>query len=85
MASDDNGFGYIDILNGLGKQRIWLKNGGGLVRMNIPATNLEEATNDPRIECLPISMSDALLAENTILETCQKIQTPANYNVQGPL
>ena len=60
-----------------------MKNGGGLVRMKIPATNVEEATNVPRIECLPISMSDALLAENTILETRQKIQTPVtNCKVQ---
>ena len=60
---------------GLMRMNYRLKNGGGLVRMKIPATNVEEATNDPRIECLPISMSDALLAENTILETRQKIQT----------
>ena len=60
---------------GLVRMNYRLKNGGGLVRMKIPATNVEEATNDPRIECLPISMSDALLAENMILETRQKIQT----------
>ena len=36
-------------------------------RMKILATNVEEATNVPRIECLPISMSGALLVadENT--------------------